>query len=283
MAHVGISVAAGDVTNIPTGNFVVLGDNTVQVLGADGRTVVAATEPTCVAVDATNTTGEPYAFRPVVVGDLLAGGHDEIAIGIQGRVLLLQWNGTAVLPCPTKVLSMPPLQSFGTSLAVADFNGDGLQDLAVGAPLDKVFVFFGPLDNVTTPSVTITNSGATGFGQRIASYRAPGAASAQLLVGDRGGTAAGGRAGGGRVLMFSPLAPAMTDGNAIASLFDSNADSDLGTFGGTNLDGLLFNTGLCVAGGGVQLVPWATNNIDVLTFFNYVGAPLDPRCFAIGH
>jgi hypothetical protein len=283
MPHVGIAVAAGNVTGLPTGNFVALGDNTVQVLGVDAKTVVAATEPSCTHVDATSTVSEPYAFRSMVVGDLLTGGFDEIAIGIAGRVLFLQWNGTAVLPCPTKILSMPPLQSFGASLAVDDFDGDGVKDLAVGAPLDKVFVFFGPLDTVTTPSVVINNSGATGFGQRIASYRLPGMVSAQLLVGDKAGTAAGGRAGGGRVLLFTitRLYPGLTDGNAVASFFDSNPDSDVGVFGGTNLGGLLFNTGLCVPGGPVQIVPWASNNIDVLTFFNYVGAPQDPRCFSL--
>jgi hypothetical protein len=32
-------------------------------------------------------------------------------------------------------------------------------------------------------------------------------------------------------------------------------------------------------------VPWATTNLDVLTFFNYAPilppAPVDPRCFAL--
>ncbi len=289
--HLGIAVAAGNVTGIPEGNFVVLGDNTVQVLGADPRQAVAATESTCTAVDATTGVNEPYAFRSLVVGDLLTGGFDEIAIGIQGRVLLLQWNGTSVLPCPTtKVLSMPPLQSFGTSLAIEDFDGDGIKDLAVGAPLDKVYVYFGPLDRYfdplkspTGPSVTITNSGATGFGQRIASYRSPDAPAAQLLVGDKAGTAVGGRTSGGRVLLFriTGQLAVLTDADAVASFFDSNEDSDLGVFGGSNLGGLPFNTGLCVPGGPVRAVPWASTNVDVLTFFNYVGATVDPRCFAL--
>jgi hypothetical protein len=292
MAHVGISVAKGNVTGLPVENFVFVGDNTLQVLGADGQTVVAATEPTCASMNLTNTTNDTYAFRPLAVGDLLAGGFDEIVVGGQGAVRIVQWNGTTVLPCPSKILTMSPLASFGSSVAVDDFDGDGRMDLAVGAPLDKVFVFLGPLDSVATPSVTITNAGATGFGQRVASFGLPGTGPAKLLVADPSGTAAGGRAQAGRVLLFDLsvilagvpkpiLAPIdMKDSQAIVTLFDSNSDSASGVFG-SNLGGLSFNAGLCVPGGAVALVPWASTNLDVLTFFNYVGAARDPRCFAM--
>lgn len=64
----------------------------------------------------------------------------------------------------------------------------------------------------------------------------------------------------------------------VATLFDSNKDSDPGLLG-LNLGGLQFNGGLCSSPGTVQLVPWASLGPDLLTFFAYSGGPLDPRCF----
>jgi hypothetical protein len=283
LPHLGISVAAGNVTGIATGNFVVVGDNTVQVLGADPKSAIA-TPSGCSAVQLGSTTGDLYAFRPVAVGDLLDGGFDEIVLGGQGKVTFVQYdaaNTTDPLPCPKQSIALGSV----ASLAVDYFNNDPHPDLAVGAPPDKVYVFFGPLDGVTTPSVTITNSTATGFGQRIASYHVPGQAWAQLMVADPAG-AAGGRSGAGRVMLFdvSGTVAGLTDASAIAILFDSNEDSETGVFG-ANLGGVMFNTQLCAPSAAIQLVPWATNNADVLTFFNYAPivppAPVDPRCFAL--
>lgn len=285
LPHLGISVAKGYVTGQAMEDFVILGDNTVQVLDALGR--VYTLDPTdlgCTTLNLTGSTTDPYAFRPVVVGDVLAGGLDEIVVSSQGAVRFLQWNDAKkALSCPTQTLTMSAQVSFGSSLAVGDFDGNSQLDLAVGAPLDKVYVFFGPLDTVTGPSVTLTNSGATGFGERIASFHAPGAQAAQLLVGDRSNTAAGGPEGGGRVMLFSILGspPQLSDRDAVVTLFDSSSDNGQQEFGGTNLGGLLFNTGVCVPGGGMALVPWASTNHDVLTFFNHLRAPSDPRCFAI--
>jgi hypothetical protein len=139
---------------------------------------------------------------------------------------------------------------------------------------------------VTSPSVTITSATPTGFGQRIASYHLPGQATAQLLVADPSATV-GDRAGAGTVSLFSlvglnvkGVTTELPSARAIVTLFDSNTDSDPGVFG-SNLGGLTFNTGLCVPGGAFQLVPWASNNIDVLTFFAYPNGPKDPRCFAL--
>ena len=284
LTRIGISVAAGNVTGLPAGNpagnFVVVGDNNVQVLAADGKTIVASTS--CAAVQLASAS-DLNAFRPVAVGNLMTGGFDEIALGGPGEVVLVQWDGTAVLPCPTKILTLGASGKFGTSLAVEDFDGDGNADLAVGTPFDNVYVYFGPLDTKTVPDVVIHNSIPTAFGQRIAAFRSPGQSSAQLMVGDPS-SAADGRAGAGKVMLFNIARPfpALTEANAVVTLFDSNQDAELGVFGSSNLGGLMFNTGLCVPPlGTVQLVPWASNSADVFTFFKYPDSPADPRCFAL--
>ena len=229
--------------------------------------------------------GDPYAFRPVAVGDVMTGGLDEIVVGGQGKLVFLQWDPTTnTLACLPKTW----VPGAVASVAIADFDGDGSKDLALGVPPDKVYVFLGPLDPAATtvaPSVIISNSTGTGFGRMVSAYQTPFQASAQLLVADPQGTA-GGRSGAGRTLLFNVTraVTAPTDASASAIFFDSNTDSDSGVFG-SNLGGLMFNTGLCVPGGAVELVPWATTNIDVLTFFNYASvtppAPVDPRCFAL--
>jgi hypothetical protein len=234
------------------------------------------------------TTAENYPFRPLAVGDLFAGGYDEIVVGSKGRVAFLQWDGTATLLCSNNYLTMGAALEFGSSLAVADFNGDGRPDLAVGSPPDKVYLYFGPLDRyfdpvnpVLTPSVTITNTlPNTRFGQRMASYQLPGAAAAQLLVAD---PAAPGDGFTGKVMLFgsfSEFVAQMADTQAVATLFDSRDDVDPGLFG-MGLGALAFNPQQCLPGSPVQLVPWATNKLSVLTYFNYPAAASDPRCFAL--
>jgi hypothetical protein len=73
--------------------------------------------------------------------------------------------------------------------------------------------------------------------------------------------------------------PTILSSEAVATLFDSNKDSDPGLFG-LNLGGVQFNVRLCKPTGGVQLVPWASLGPNLLTFFAYSGVVTDPRCFA---
>ncbi|MBN2576925.1 MAG: FG-GAP repeat protein [Deltaproteobacteria bacterium] len=292
--RMGISVAAGNVTGPAAGDFVVVGDNTVHVVGPDGKTVLGSTS--CLAVQL--GSDDIYAYRPLAVGDLLlADGLDEIVLGAPGRVLFLQWDPASNSPVcpgpasPTSILTNAGIASFGASLAVADFDGDAHLDLAVGAPQDMVFVYFGPLDDPlhnyfgppeSAPApVLIRNSTISGFGSSLASYQVPGQKMAQLLVADPHGTADAGRPAAGRALLY-----AVTPASAVvtAVFFDSNEDADPGKFGEV-IGGLMFNTGLCVPGGPVQIVPWASNGVDLLTFFNYptttLPAAMDPRCFSL--
>jgi len=297
ITRLGISVAAGNVTGTVTGappsDFVVVGDNSVYVLGTDPTAPLAyAASDTCPAL-ALGSLTDFYAFRPFFVANLLANAfllpdafdRDEIVLGGQvggqgpGQVLFIQYNDTGALPCPAKVLTLnATATSFGTSLAAGDFDGDGHMDLAVGAPPNHVYVYFGPLDTAVNPDVDIAGpTGATQFGKQIATYSLPGMA-AQLLVADPTAQSPGGV---GEVMLFNVTrgVPNIPTKAAVATLFDSNKDSDPGLLG-LNLGGVEFNMGLCKPTGGKQLVPWASLGPDLLTFFAYSGSPADPRCFA---
>jgi hypothetical protein len=212
----------------------------------------------------------------VVVGDFFAGGGDEIALSGFGKVFFLQYDRTtASLVCLPNSLSQGTMLNFGASLVAADFDGDGTMDLAVGAPPDRVFVYYGPVDNPTNV-ITIGSSGSNSFGKHVAAIRKP--TGSRLMVADA--TAfANGRSGGGKVMLLDVVRGSSADASAItwATLFDSSEDAPPGVFG-DSLGSLEFNTQICNAGGGPNPVPWASSGSSVLTYFNYPGSPGDLRC-----
>jgi hypothetical protein len=279
--HLGISVAAGNITGLPGGDFVVLSDSTVQLLPPSG-TVPPALGCPSVALKAP-PPGGTYGFRPIAVGNLLDDySGDEVVLGgqiaNQGMVVFLHYDPlNSTLSCtPTKVFAGGVSAGFGSSLAIADFDGDGRLDLAVGAPPDRVLVYFGPLDSVTDPQVTISSATASGFGNRIAPLQTSGMGSAELMVADPGA-----RGNKGEIRIFNVTRAATS---AIATLFDANQDSDSGGFG-QSLGALSFEGGLCppTTGSKLQAVPFVSVGPELLTFFTYsVGsvATPDPRCFA---
>jgi len=312
-SHMGIAVAVGKIASSDAEDLVVVGDSTVRLVSGAAPTVsIASSDAVSCPNLAMARPTEPYAFRAVAVGDVLQGYlNSEIVLGGQlngtgpGMVVFVVYDGTAILKCPKPPLTLGAVASIGTSLAIEDFNGDGFVDLAVGAPQDLVYVYFGPLDNMTSltsPSVTIRGPLPTGFGKRVAAFRPPGQSAmpvpARLLVSDPGATV-GQRAGAGKAYLFN-LANAVdgtlrTDmalagGRLLPSdpyaFFDSNPDEAGGAFG-LSLGGLLFNKGVC-AGGPFDpvLVPWATSGANLLTFFAYpvnenlIPRQQDPRCFA---
>lgn len=288
--HFGISVVAGRITSLAsTGEFVAVSDYGVQLLGADTHVIASAeaipntaTSTICPNLDFTDPTAGSYAFRPLAVGDLIAGGGEEIVVSGLGRVVFLQYDAVkGQLQCLPQVLSQGAAVNFGASLAVADFDGDGNLDLAVGTPPDRVYVYFGPIATTGTPEVVtvVGPAGSALFGKRLASYPMP--LGARLMVSDPSATV-NGRSGAGNVVMLNvPRTVSVVDAASVtvSTLFDASSGSPTGVFGDSQ-GSLAFDTRVCnPAGVGVNYLPWSTSGTTVLTFFNYPGNVVgDLRC-----
>jgi hypothetical protein len=268
--HVGIGVAAGKITGDPAspGEFVVLSDDTVYLLSGSDQSLLASTS--CQAVQQIfNPSAGPYAYRPLAVGDLLTGGGDEIVLAGMGRVIFLQYDrATSTLVCAAKSLSQGAMANFGSSLTVADFDGDGNMDLAIGTPPDRVYVYFGPIDTAGD-FVMIGSGGSSDFGKHVASLPMPAPAGARLMVSDPSAWA-NGRSGAGKVMVVNLNRGESADVGAtpdLVTLFDSSEDSPAGVFG-DNLGTVEFNTGVCTPGGGPSPLPWVSSGTAVLAYFN---------------
>src|SRR3989442_222466 len=70
--------------------------------------------------------------RSVVVGDFNGDGRSDLAVATDGGVSVLLGNGDGTFqPARTFAVFIGRFQSSHRSIAVGDFNGDGVQDLAV--------------------------------------------------------------------------------------------------------------------------------------------------------
>jgi hypothetical protein len=113
------------------------------ILGADGLSLNLASSGGC-------NFSDPYGVgSSIAVGDFDGDGEDDVAFGApgyeatpgvdddSGAVMIYLTTGSS-LACGTEVvlpLSIPEAgAAFGTAMAAGDFNGDGIDDLAVGAP-----------------------------------------------------------------------------------------------------------------------------------------------------
>jgi hypothetical protein len=281
--HFGLAVAHGQVTQASNEEVIALADNGVSVLTPGGPELASAT---CAGA----MIPPPDLYRAMVVADFLKGGQQEIALGMPkasgvGRVVILQYgtnpNGTGAGPelfCASALQApdtgVQAVSGFGTSLAkVPDQDGDNLEELLVGAPPDRAYLFYS--DGVLPPKVFKKNDTLSEFGQRVALVDidrdgVPEVGISALLA-DAGKTA---RAG--EVFFYKLNGDGVTPA---AVLFDSNAVANKEFFG-IGLADLEFNGNRVCGKGATTHVPVVGADKGVFAFFRFVGGAADPRCFA---
>lgn len=126
-------------------------------------------------------------------------------------------GATGSVPTPLSNPSPQVGAKLGNSVAVGDFNGDGLADVAVGVPgyqlaglkLGAVFVYFGPLSMTSTIQVVLNPQPISNgfFGGHVDSTDANGDGVDELYVTAIGNTSAGVPLAGQAFVFPGPLDP----------------------------------------------------------------------------
>jgi FG-GAP repeat len=273
----GLGVAAGKISGGAAQDFVVASATDV-VLQEDGNEAMAVVSKCDVSLDP--VTPEKYRFRALATADLLAGGGDEIAVGVPregstpGKVVILT-RAADGLDCTVSFESPEKQAHFGNSILAGDFTGDGKADLLVGAPPTRAYLFAGPFSAGTTPVAqelrhpSLMDSGSTGdFGFRVGAMDADGMPGLEFLV-SAPDLPVDGKLGAGQVFVFKRDRMLLTD------VKDNSPGADA-SFGFT-LNGLRFAPPAgCGAERNVLLVG---SSKEVFTFFRLPNGPADPRCF----
>ncbi|HEY0708928.1 MAG TPA: FG-GAP repeat protein [Polyangia bacterium] len=273
----GLGVAAGRLTGTAE-DLVVASQQDVVLLEGGNEAAPVPSAPEC-ALALDDTALEKYRFRALAPGDLIAGGNDEVAVGVPregtepGRVVILQ-RGAGVLTCPVVIDAPMRLPRFGNTVTAADFTGDGKLDLLVGAPPLRAFLFAGPFVAGMAPRMTLElkhptlpDTSATGdFGFRVFGADLDGKAGLEMLV-SAPELPSGGDTGAGIVFAFK------SDGTLLNEIADNSPQADASF--GFSLASVNFTPRGCGTSRHVLLVGAIR---EVFTFFRVPGGPPDPRC-----
>ncbi len=161
-------VVAGDFNGDGIPDLAVVASNAVTVLlgSGDGTFTTKSTSsvsdfPTSIAVGDFNGDGIP----DLAVASCAQGGGECSGNGSPGKVTVLLGNGDGTFTRK----STPSVGTFPTSIAVGDFNGDGIPDLATANSYgggEAVTVLLGKGDGTftTAPSPVVGNAGSIAVG-----------------------------------------------------------------------------------------------------------------------
>lgn len=279
----GLAVAAGNVSGDPgVPDHLVLSQTALTVL-EDGDAARSTVVSDC-ALELEAELPTFHQFRALAAADLIAEGADEIAVGVpsksgKGRVVIIQ-RGAMGLSCAATLSlggSGERVAGFGASIAAADFDGDGNQDLLVGAPPDRAYLYAGPfMAPATSPPMPVrelapagVDAGATAgdFGLRVAAVDLDGSPGPEIVVSALS-LPVGSKVGAGQVFVFRASGEPLV-------LRDSSPEEN--AWFGSAL-GELSLASPCAGSRGVLVVGAPR---EIFAFFRLpgTGAPPDPRCF----
>ena len=234
----------------------------------------------------------------VATGDFNGDGFGDLASGVPGKLTVsvfrtgavvvsrgtkwgIGWNSAAMLtPFDGGHLTDPAIPyRFGSALAAGDFNGDGYDDLAVGASdstVQRVFIFQGsPSGLLPVPAVwkaadySVSSSGTDEFGAALAAGRLDGDSYEDLVIGSPGRSGGTGAVfvlrGSAAGLVMPAAGGVITPGNFTFSLSSGcrfGAALAIGNVGGFNFGDVLAGAPRHDAGsvadvGAVVLIPGA--------------------------
>lgn len=206
----GMGVAAGTLTGAAAPDLVVASNSLVHVF-VDGSTTDIAPGAgdltSCPITLSSQVSNHDKSNRALVVGNLLASGP-AIAIGTPGPATPGSVSFFTVTPSAVScagVLTAPATtdSGFGQTLAIGDFDGDGVVDLLVGAPPSRVYLYKGPVAPGAGPTATIAAPlGSAEFGAALAAGNVDGVAGDEALIGDPGATLDG-VTGAGNVSIYT--------------------------------------------------------------------------------